>query len=81
MTRDEHRAKCIEAIGGALAKLGIFISYAQATAAFDALDGIAFVNSPEPQELTRLGYSLLTIKRWIRMAAAGDLTNPPEEKP
>jgi hypothetical protein len=93
MTRDEARAKCIEMIGAALDRRGIFVSFEQAVAAFDALHGIAAVNlrdvTEEMADAARreahghkddLQISVNRIPAvFAAMAATGDLTNAQEK--
>lgn len=97
MTRDEHRAKCIEAMARATALHveGVeemwpdFI--AVETAAFDSLHGFATVNAPNATEEMisegRLAFlktrpgEELYQRLWLAMSSTGALTNPPETKP
>jgi hypothetical protein len=97
MTRDDARAKCIEAM--ALAELHheyglvtfspvqILEAEARATAAFDSLHGIARVNPIEATEEMMMACSEATglmpmwANSWRAMSAVGDLTNQPEMKP
>ena len=89
MTRDEHRAKCIEAMREAYGKAWSqsktkkFSWQSGLTAAFDALHGVAFIDPIEATEdMVLAGLSKFTVRqRWRAMSARGDLTNPPEETP
>lgn len=79
MTRDEHRAKCIEALNYMLRLHGAhsLISPFLAIELLDSLHGIVWVI---PIETTEGMLQDSHIRGWRAMAAAGDLTNPPEEK-
>jgi hypothetical protein len=87
MTRDEHRAKCIEAILHALFHSTELRTMEEtATAALDALHGIARVVSIEATEemlAVRTAWEAESDARdtWRNMSPAGDITKPPEEKP
>ena len=94
MTRNDHRAQCIEAMEEAFYKRssGTPTSvYDCMSAAFDSLHGIAVVNPIEAtNEMIRAGVVILedephaysdAISCWNAMSAAGDLTNLPEKKP
>jgi hypothetical protein len=89
MTRDEHRAECIEAMRQAMID-----DYGEdclpftlfAVAAFDSLHGIARVNPVEATGgMVTAGLAVAGTPMfgavWRAMSAAGDLTNPPEGKP
>jgi hypothetical protein len=95
MTRDEARAKCIEAMveGGNKLRRGHGPSWETMAAAFDALHGIARVDPVEATEkmitaarAARQAHKdmsmpeLLDDTLWRAMSAAGDLTNGPETK-
>lgn len=82
MTRDEHRAKCIEAQALAYVKrwqdgASRADSFA---AAFDALHGLARVTPLEAtDEMIDAAKPICPdIGTYKAMAAAGDLTNPPK---
>lgn len=95
MTLDEHRNACIEGMAAAIAQTpwenisgwsrNAFLR--KATRAFDSLNGIAFVDPIEAtEEMVRAAYGPQTNIAYARtvfhaMAAAGNLTNPPEKKP
>jgi hypothetical protein len=86
MTRDEHRAKCIEVMQKAATANPLVIDW---WGAFDSLHGIAFVcpieatvemiNAAEPVYDDTFPQCADNIYK--AMAAAGDLTKPPEPKP
>ena len=80
MTRNEHRAKCIEAINAAIADYGKWPRPRQflAPRILDSLHGIARVISVDPSEEITRNHQLIDL--WHAMSAAGDLTNPPQEK-
>ena len=85
VTRDEARAKCLEAMETAWIKSGannLKVADAMA-AAFDALNGIARVDPIEAtEEMIDAGlYYAQLVEIWRAMSAAGDLTNGPENKP
>jgi hypothetical protein len=87
MTRDEHRAKCIETMeiaGNRRISEGEADLRAILTSAFESLHGIARV---VPIEATKemlhaaLPMSVRTNPElWRAMSAAGDLTNAPENR-
>lgn len=86
MTRDDRRDALIEAIAEAAT-----ISIRRATAAFDALHGIARVCAVESTSDMRIAGGEAQQRSiqeygdpeivWDAMSTAGDLTNPPEKKP
>lgn len=88
MTRDKYRETCIKAMEkamrGPLSKRQARIN---AVAALDSLHGIAFVDPVEPAEdmiLEADERAILdgsAVRLYLAMAAAGNLTNTPEEKP
>lgn len=87
MTRDKYRETCIKAMEkamrGPLSKRQARIN---AVAALDSLHGIAFVDPVEPaEEMVAAGMGVPHHENccevFAAMAAAGNLTNPPEEKP
>jgi hypothetical protein len=91
MTRDEHRAKCIEAIKTChqTFEIGYFGDF-QAARILDSIHGIALVCSPEVTaemdaagtgSLEKIGDAdTLIAGIFLAMAAAGDLTNPQEPR-
>jgi hypothetical protein len=94
MTRDEHRAKCIEAMVDAAQKIRapwvLTLILRQVwvkvmAAAFDALYGIARVVPVEATPKMIEEYELSDYENigevWSALSALGDLTNPPEGKP
>ena len=92
MTRDEYRAKCIEAMKAAYARPGApfvgsltpdEIFTRRMTAAFDALHGIARVVPVEITEemMEAVDWQYPADLLFDTMSAAGDLTKPPEKKP
>jgi hypothetical protein len=97
MTRDEARAKCIEAVAEKIAFDMDTLPWALvnehhknfyrrvARRSFDSLHGIARVNLPEAtEEMIEAGNSIEDgdhLSVWSVMAATGNLTNPPETKP
>jgi hypothetical protein len=94
MTRDEHRAKCIEAMARTLCDRNEpgpeWQDYVpDATAALDALRGLARIVPIEATEEMIDAAYLRGIhdhfaeerEAWRAMSAAGDLTNTPERKP
>jgi hypothetical protein len=88
MTRDEHRAKCIEAMAAEISSVCAWPdnrSVEAAIRAFDSLHGIARVDPIEAtEEMMTAGRVRTGIGDrhiiWTAMSAAGDLTNPPEGK-
>jgi hypothetical protein len=94
MTRDDHRAKCIEAMMFALINAHDHNSdwFRMAATAFDSLHGIARVVPVEANnEMIHTGVGAIVgspesawinaISCWNAMSAAGNLTNQPEGKP
>lgn len=67
MTRDEHRAKCIEAMQQAATRYGIYIDW---FAAFDSLHGIALIFPEVSGDVAEYCFT-----------REQTLTNPPEGKP
>jgi hypothetical protein len=92
VTHDEHRAKCIEAMELAYADRvtkGNWQFRDLMIAVFDALHNVARVNPIEAtNKMVEAGsekcgpeYGWIgSISIWNAMSAAGDLTNPPEDK-
>lgn len=91
MTRDEHRAKCIEAIRAAFEAANDdqqrfpLLDDCWA-AAFDALPSAGARVDPveateEMMKAARDARPSTIWYMWLAMSAAGDLTNPPEGKP
>jgi hypothetical protein len=97
MTLDEQRAKCIEAIKicHQTYEIGYFSDF-HAARILDSLHGIARVDPIEATEEMLKAYcgalnigghghvfpeKIKAAARWSAMSAAGDLTNPPEQKP
>lgn len=92
MTRDEHRAKCIEAMIEAGPQASSYLNWKKImTAAFDAIrTADARVDPVEATEEMIEAGELAAGAKWSghpvvfifsAMSAAGDLTNPPEGKP
>lgn len=88
MTRDEQRTKCFDAMEAAYETSRSSAPGAHRrslAAAFDSLHGLAHVVPPEvtkEMNIAVIGYGRQGCGTVFRiMAAAGDLTNPPEEKP
>jgi hypothetical protein len=88
MTRDEHRAKCIEAMRSAVfhyrhsRRQFDWLLSEEAIVAFDSLHGIAAVCPLEVTEEMIEAYHSAGYgprKEWAAMSAAGDLTNAPEK--
>lgn len=93
MTREEFRRKCIDAMKHAIwtTKHGYDGGEAQAISAFDSLHGIVLVCQPEATEEMHIAVNAQRAKDQSKfrpspwgemfktMAAAGDLTNPPDE--
>ncbi len=92
MTRDEHRAKCIEAMKAAYVTrvaagdwefvdlmLAVFDSLANAGVRVDPVEATEEMRAASMWKQPKHRYYV--DEEWRRMSAAGDLTNPPEGKP
>jgi hypothetical protein len=96
MTLDEYRKACIEAMEMAYEaqrrkdghKLSTFYKIKAMTAALDAIPAVSarVVPAEATEQMLQTGSEKfaetgLWAQLWRAMAAAGDLTNPPEKKP
>jgi hypothetical protein len=85
MTRDEYRARCIEAIAYGQKWEEVVekdVYRCHAAKILDSLHGIARVVPIEAtEEMSISGIDAAPGQTWRAMSAAGDLTNPPEQKP